>query len=63
MQISFIATLGITNRCIRTVVVKNKNGVLDDDLRGKHGNIKQVPQEIKNDIRAHIKKIPVIEIH
>ncbi|XP_030759330.1 uncharacterized protein LOC115884790 [Sitophilus oryzae] len=59
----FIATLGITNRCIRTVKSKIKNGTLGQDNRGKHANHKQVPEDIKDGIRAHISSIPAIESH
>lgn len=59
----FIATLGITNRCIRTVKSKIKNGTLGQDNRGKHDNHKEVCEDIKNGIRAHISSIPSIESH
>lgn len=58
----FISTLGITNRCIRTVISKNKDGILQNDFRGKH--VKHViPDEIKNNVRSHISSIPKIESH
>lgn len=59
----FVATLGITNRCIRTVKSKIKDGTLGQDNRGKLVNHNGVSEEIKNDIRAHISSIPAIESH
>ncbi|XP_075225323.1 uncharacterized protein LOC142326614 isoform X1 [Lycorma delicatula] len=59
----FVVTLGITNRCIHTVISKSTGGFLGDDCRGKHNNKGQVAEEIKYDIRAHISLIPKIESH
>ena len=61
-KIFFISTLGITNRCIRSVITKRKEGTFEDK-RGKHGNQKLVAEDIKNDIRTHIASIPKIESH
>lgn len=61
-KVFFVATLGITNRCIRSVIIKRKEGDLED-RRGKHGKQKQVPENLKNDVRAHIESIPKIESH
>lgn len=60
-KVFFISTLGITTRCIRSLIVKRKEGDFEDK-RGKHGNQKKIP-DAKNDIRAHILSIPKIESH
>lgn len=59
----FVATLGITNRCIRTVKEKITNGTLGEDNRGKHTNHKEVSKDIKDGVRSHISSIPTIESH
>lgn len=59
----FVATLGITNRCIRTVKEKIRNGTLGEDNRGKHANHIEVSADIKNSVRSHISSIPTIESH
>lgn len=61
-KVFFISTLGITNRCIRSVISKKKGGNFED-MSGKHSKQKQVPDEIKNDIRGQIASIPKIESH
>lgn len=60
-KVFFISTLGITTRCIRSVISKRREGDFEDK-RGKHGNQKQIP-DAKNDIRAHISSIPQIDSH
>lgn len=50
-KVFFVSTLGVTNRCIWSVISKRKEGNLHD-RKGKHG--KQVPENVKNDVRAHI---------
>lgn len=60
-KVFFISTLGITTRCIRSLIAKRKEGNFEDK-RGKHGNQKKIP-DAKNDIRAHILSIPKIESH
>lgn len=59
----FIATLGITVRCIRTLKAKIKESTVAEDNRGKHSNHKEIPKEIKDGVRAHILSIPTIESH
>ncbi|KAJ8926490.1 hypothetical protein NQ314_021135 [Rhamnusium bicolor] len=52
---------GITNRCIRSVIIKRKGDL--EGKRRKHGKQKQVPENLRNDVRAHIESIPKIESH
>lgn len=58
-----VATLGITNRSIRTVISKSQDGFLANDERGKHKNHLTISNELKESVRTHIKTIPVIESH
>ncbi|XP_044732349.1 uncharacterized protein LOC123302679 [Chrysoperla carnea] len=58
----FKNTLSITDRPIRTILTKKSSYVFQDN-RGRHGNHKTVPEEIKQSIRNHIDKIPRIESH
>ncbi|CAG9813604.1 unnamed protein product [Phaedon cochleariae] len=60
-KVFFISTLGITTRCIRSVISKRKEGHFEDK-RGRHGNQKQIP-DLKDDIRNHISSIPKIDSH
>ncbi|KAJ8937978.1 hypothetical protein NQ314_011640 [Rhamnusium bicolor] len=62
-KVFFTSTLGITNRSIRTVLSKYKEGSLGSENRGKHNKHKVVPDDIKNGIREHISSIPKIESH
>ncbi|KAJ8963754.1 hypothetical protein NQ314_005405 [Rhamnusium bicolor] len=63
----FIATLAINNRVIQTVLKKQKvcqsGKIVEVDKRGKHNNHYKVDQQIKNEIREHIKSIPRIDSH
>lgn len=59
----FTHTLDIPNRYIRTVVSKLENGFVNEDLRGRHGNHKQVDPQVKENVRRHINSIPRIESH
>lgn len=58
----FRGTLGVSERFIRTVKTKDKEGYLEPDFRGKdkHTN---VPEQIKNDMRNHLSSIPAVESH
>mgnify|MGYP007063906257 CR=1 FL=1 len=58
-----VATLGITNRSIRTVISKSQDGLLANDERGKHKSHLTISNELKESVRTHIKTIPVIESH
>lgn len=58
----FTSTLGISDRFIRTVVSKDKDGFLEDELRGKNKK-SNVPEEVKQGIREHLSSIPAIESH
>lgn len=58
----FMATLNVSDRCIRTVVSKSKQGFLDVEFRGKH-LVAKVSDEIKSGIRNHISSIPTVESH
>lgn len=62
-KLFFTATLGISFRCIRTVIEKSREGFLSNDCRGKHNNHKQVSDDIKNGVRAHISSIPQVDSH
>lgn len=57
----FISTLGISDRFIRTVVSKDNQGFLEGKFRGKNKKKSNVPEEIKQGIRAHLSSIPAIE--
>ncbi|CAH2009765.1 unnamed protein product [Acanthoscelides obtectus] len=62
----FRATLGITDRPIRTVLEKQRSftkGILSGEQIGKHGNHHRVDDDIKTGIRNHINSIPRIESH
>lgn len=63
----FVATLGISTRVLRTVEEKRLSSgdlnVVSPDKRGKHGNHATVSADVKEGIRNHIRKIPVIESH
>lgn len=62
-KVFFISTLGITSRCIRTIISKIQDASLGDDLRGKHDKHRLVSQDIKDGVRNHISSIPTIESH
>ncbi|KAJ8937236.1 hypothetical protein NQ314_011991 [Rhamnusium bicolor] len=61
----FIIT--INNRVIQTVLKKHKvcqsGKIVEADKWGKHNNHYKVDQQIKNEIREHIKSIPRIDSH
>ncbi|XP_074039657.1 uncharacterized protein isoform X2 [Leptinotarsa decemlineata] len=59
----FRATLDINDRVIRTVIEKSKDGFLEQDMRGKHGNHSKVAESIRQGIRDHINSIPRMESH
>lgn len=59
----FTSTLGITNRCIRTVLEKTEKGFTSEDRRGKHEKHGTIPQEVKDGARNHISSIPTVESH
>lgn len=61
-KIFFISTLGITQRCIRSVIKKRKEGSFEEK-RGKHGKQPHSDNDVKNKVRAHIASIPKIESH
>lgn len=56
-------TLSISDRMIRTVKEKTKNGFLDEDFRGKHKKQKKLDSNIKESIQKHIELFPTIESH
>lgn len=65
-KLFFKATLAISDRPLRTVIAKKNvanGGMLSGDLRGKHGNHRKIPEEIKESVRQHINLIPRIESH
>lgn len=55
--------MGISNRCIRTVIAKTKDDFLKDCNSGKHRNRTTVPEEVKHGARAHIASIPTVDSH
>ena len=62
----FKNTLDINDRPIRTVLEKKNKvaqNVLEEDLRGKHGNHKTVDEDIRKGIKDHINSIPRVESH
>lgn len=58
----FRNTLGISERFVRTVKTKEKDGWLDVDLRGKNKH-SVVPEEIKSGMRNHLSSIPAVDSH
>lgn len=58
-----MATLDIGDRFLRTVLIKNQNGIIETDQRGKHANHSRLPADIKKSVRDHIDFIPKIESH
>ncbi|KAJ8936395.1 hypothetical protein NQ314_012381 [Rhamnusium bicolor] len=59
----FKNTLGINNRVIFTTTKKTDNqGMVNSDQRGK-SNKDRIPEEVKNDIRNHIKSFPTVSSH
>lgn len=57
-------TLDINDRTVRAVTEKiNPVGIVEPDLRGKHENHGQIPAELLDGVRNHIKSIPRIESH
>lgn len=60
---TIMATLDINRRTIKTTLEKYQDGIIEHDLRGKHGHHKTVDQRIKDDIKDHINSIPRIESH
>lgn len=59
----FLNTLSISDRLIRTVKEKMKNGFLEEDIRGKHKKQKSLDSNIKESIKKHIELFPTIESH
>jgi hypothetical protein len=62
-KVFFVNTLAISNRWIRTVNTKERDGFLEEDFRGKHGQQRKLDPEIHASVRAHINSIPRIESH
>ncbi|KOB79027.1 Uncharacterized protein OBRU01_01246 [Operophtera brumata] len=57
-------TLDISDRAIRTVKEKvDENGIIENDLRGKHSNHIRVDETVIADIKKFIEAIPRIESH
>lgn len=59
-KVFFVSTLGITNHCIRSFIIKRDEGD-SDDRRGQHVKQNQVPENVKLAVRAHIGLIPKIK--
>lgn len=60
----FKSTLDISDRMIFTIQTKvNENGMMLDDLRGKHKNHRKIDSELRTAIMNHINSIPRIESH
>lgn len=60
----FKSTLDVTDRMIFTIQTKvNENGMMLDDLRGKHNSHRKIDPELRTAIKNHINSIPRIESH
>jgi hypothetical protein len=59
----FINTFGVSERYCSTAWKTRDllSGTPIPEQRGHHGNHKKIDDDLKNDIRAHIKSFPVIE--
>ncbi|KAJ8928854.1 hypothetical protein NQ314_018519 [Rhamnusium bicolor] len=58
----FRSTLNISETFITTALQKKKDGgIIEEDQRGKH--INKIPEYVRQGVRNHIQKFPVIESH
>ena len=59
----FMETLDVENTMISTVISKSRNGVLEEEKRGRHGKQKKLAPGIKEGVRSHVNSIPRVESH
>ncbi|XP_030764271.1 uncharacterized protein LOC115888640 [Sitophilus oryzae] len=63
-KVFFKNTLGINDRPIRTVIDKiNSEGVVEPEMRGKHGKQTKISKDTITGIKKHIELVPRIESH
>lgn len=59
----FMDTLNVGDKMIRNTMKKTCDGVVAEDMRGKHSNHPTIDPAVSEDIKTHIKSIPRIESH
>ncbi|KAJ8890505.1 hypothetical protein PR048_010014 [Dryococelus australis] len=59
----FMDTLNVGDKMIRNTVKKTCDGVVEEDMRGKHSYHPTIDPTTTADIRTHINSIPRIESH
>lgn len=60
----FMATLNIGDTMIRTTLKKkDANGIVEQEMRGKHGNHNKLDHSLIDGVKNHINSIPRIESH
>lgn len=60
-----VNTFGISEKMIRTVIQSkvSEQGIIKEDLRGKHGNHQRMNEEVLKSVFDHINSIPRVESH
>lgn len=60
----FLSTLSISETFVTTAIRKKSDGgIVEDDQRGKHIPVNKISEFVKQGVRDHIKKFPVVESH
>ena len=59
----FLNTLAISERTVQTAFKKSKNGMVEDDHRGKTKHNNEAMQQRKEDLRRHILSFPLVPSH
>ncbi|CAG9823929.1 unnamed protein product [Phaedon cochleariae] len=60
----FLSTLSISQSFVTTALKKKiDGGIVGEDLRGKHAAINKIPENVRQGVRDHIMRFPIIESH
>lgn len=62
-KLFFSNTLSISNQSITTVEKEVENGIVTQDMRGKHDKHNKIDDQLKQAVRDHISSVPRIESH
>lgn len=59
----FLNTLSISETVVRNALKNQTHGIVETDRRGRHEPRNKISEEIKENIRNHIRKLPKYESH
>ena len=59
----FLNTLAISERTVQTAFKKSKNGMMEDDHRGKTKHNDEAMQQRKKDLHRHFLSFPLVPSH